>query len=1204
MPRLFSLLWPLLLTYLYLPFATAEEQPVLLSHSGAQDMALPLDEDDLRWLHDKHELVMGTAPPNFHPLEMTNATHDYEGVTADYLGLVAQALGLSVRLRAYPDREAALVALQRGELDLLGNATAEEAARLKLPLTQPYVVDNPVLVARQDLEPRHWERLKGLRLAVARDYRPLAELKARYPEATLLPFAAEDKAMAAVAFDQADVMLGNALSAQFLISKAYSDYVRIVRTLPPEGRGYAFALNPGEPRLERLFNTVLARIPEGQAMSIRRRWGDRLMLSLAPLPLSDEEAEWIKRNPVVRVAVARYLAPISYYDKQGNHLGIASDLLALLATKTGLRFEVEAFDSFQGIYDAAEAKRIQLVADLEPDQARERLFHFTRPYLYSPQLLVTRATPNAPSSLDTLAGKTLSLTRGDSLIPLLQHSHPAIRIREVGSALESLALLGDGSIDATVLPEVVASHNLLRIPREQLRIAGALDLPLATQALAVRRDEFELFGILEKAMRSVPPDARTELVNHWRTKAPVAAPSWRDYITLIYLMAAVGAVLLLIAIAWGLSMRRQVRQRQRAERALGDQMQFMEALIDGTPNPIYVRDLERRMVLCNDSYLQTFQRTREEVIGTTINNLPVEEQAEFDNDFKGILAGGQPVLKDRVVHIDGRTLAIYHWMLPFRNADGDIVGIIGGWIDISERQQLLAQLQDAKEAADEASRAKSTFLATMSHEIRTPMSAVIGMLELALKHAENDRLDRDSIEVAYGSAQGLLALIGDILDIARIESGRLALSPERANLRQLLEGVVRVFDGLARQKGLRLSLNLDNSANDDLLLDPQRLKQVVSNLVSNAIKFTDQGSVSVIARTEPEGDDQLRVQIEVIDTGIGISAHNQQKLFQPFAQVPGNSLNTRSGTGLGLMISRTLCEMMGGQLQLESELGAGTRITLLLRFSRLEPLAAAPMRPIEQVTEPVRHPLSVLVVDDSYANRKLLCDQLAYLGHRVSQAEHGQQGLGLWQPGAFDLVITDCNMPVLSGYQLTQRIREQEQGEQPTLIWGFTANAQPDERQRCLDAGMDDCLFKPIALGELDGRLRRITPRHAPGPEPEQVPAATAKPRFDVKELEHFTGGDPALTQRALEGILQSHRIDLQQVRGLLESGSQHGIVELAHRIKGAAGIIRAHALIDACEQLEAAYRNSASRDDLRQLLQDLETAMLELDEELLGLLA
>ncbi|WP_029573935.1 sensor histidine kinase, partial [Pseudomonas syringae] len=193
--------------------------------------------------------------------------------------------------------------------------------------------------------------------------------------------------------------------------------------------------------------------------------------------------------------------------------------------------------------------------------------------------------------------------------------------------------------------------------------------------------------------------------------------------------------------------------------------------------------------------------------------------------------------------IGDRQLTIYHWILPFRDSLGEVQGIIGGWIDISERRQLIEDLQAAKEQADAASRAKSTFLATMSHEIRTPMNAVIGMLELALKRADHGELDRSAIEVAYSSANDLLDLIGDILDIARIESGRLSLNPERANLRRLVESVLRVFDGLAQQKDLELVLELDSRINADVLIDPLRFKQILSNLVSNAIKFTPMGRI-------------------------------------------------------------------------------------------------------------------------------------------------------------------------------------------------------------------------------------------------------------------------------------------------------------------------------------------------------------------------
>lgn len=260
------------------------------------------------------------------------------------------------------------------------------------------------------------------------------------------------------------------------------------------------------------------------------------------------------------------------------------------------------------------------------------------------------------------------------------------------------------------------------------------------------------------------------------------------------------------------------------------------------------------------------------------------------------------------------------------------------WLDgPDEHHRLVQQLQEAKEQAIEASRAKTRFLATMSHEIRTPMNAVIGLLELILKRSADERIDRVSIEIAHNSATGLLELIGDILDIARIESGRMTLSPKRANLRELVESVARVFEGLARQKRLTLMLEIDAEINRDVLVDALRFKQVVSNLLSNAIKFTEVGFVKVTVVGHLNDSAQMDVQVIVEDSGIGIAAHDQQQLFQPFVQVQRN-VRENEGTGLGLVICRSLCEMMGGQVSISSEPGQGTRVDMALRFRCLRRL--------------------------------------------------------------------------------------------------------------------------------------------------------------------------------------------------------------------------------------------------------------------------
>lgn len=250
---------------------------------------------------------------------------------------------------------------------------------------------------------------------------------------------------------------------------------------------------------------------------------------------------------------------------------------------------------------------------------------------------------------------------------------------------------------------------------------------------------------------------------------------------------------------------------------------------------------------------------------------------------------------------------------------------------------------------------------------------------------------------------------------ARIESGRLALNPERANLRQLVESVVRVFDGLARQKDLSLVLALDSRINTDVLIDPLRFKQILSNLVSNAIKFTQDGQVKISLQAGDTADpQQLHLHVMVQDSGIGISSEDQQRLFEPFAQVDNTGQMARTGAGLGLVICRSLCVMMGGNLQLDSAPGQGTRVSMELLLTTLEPLTHQPVAP--QPSSSASQPLRILVVDDHPANRMLLCQQLGFLGHHCEVAENGAQGLAQWKADNFDLVVADWNAPIFPKY--------------------------------------------------------------------------------------------------------------------------------------------------------------------------------------------
>ncbi|MFZ2854178.1 MAG: ATP-binding protein [Rhodocyclaceae bacterium] len=529
----------------------------------------------------------------------------------------------------------------------------------------------------------------------------------------------------------------------------------------------------------------------------------------------------------------------------------------------------------------------------------------------------------------------------------------------------------------------------------------------------------------------------------------------------------------------GVAAFQDITERRRNEEFLLATSSRLSALIESMQAGVLVEDENSRVVVTNQAFCDIFalKAPSPDLVGVAssavIRNCAQQLVAprRFVEEAQRLLRGRAHRLGGELEMLDGRVLEYDYlpiFLFPKLPQPEDCCGHLWLFRDISGRKQAELELQQAKEVAEAANRSKSDFLANMSHEIRTPMNGIIGMTDLALD-TELDARQREYLEMVKISADALLVIINDILDFSKIEAGKLEIDLIDFGLHSLLRQTLNPFSMLAEQKGLALHLELAAGVPDNLVGDPGRLRQILINLIGNAIKFTEHGEVRLGVDAVALGDGALVLHLAVHDTGVGIAKEKQPDIFAAFSQADNSVTRRFGGTGLGLAISQKLVQMMGGRIWVESEPGKGSifHFTLHLACGKAPAAASGAADPLSLPA--LRQALHLLLVEDNVVNQRLALALLEKRGHRVRIAGNGQEALDALADGVFDLVLMDMQMPVMDGIDATQRIRQGEQadGSRRLPIVAMTANAMQGDRERCLAAGMDGYVSKPVKPDEL-----------------------------------------------------------------------------------------------------------------------------------------
>lgn len=1154
-----SFVWPLHAQGLQLQSRSQVNAPHVLLSKDVQD-----------WLEKHPTLHVGIWGPSQPPLSEGLEYGYYRGISADYLSVISNSLKLHIQLHYFEHSQDAFDALKRQEIQLISVWNPTLWPSPDIQASTPWLLDQTVLLksTKQASSP---DEIKNLQLGLVSGSNAVKRILATYPGSALRIIPNYEVALNAVEFGQIDALWLNRSTAEYL-TKYYRPKEFILEPVSVfPALDISFGIDKRLTQLQIAINTVLQHLPLDSRQRIVSRWGgsQNLVMSNNPLALNSQEEKWLKQQGKIEIIIDSKNYPV--IAQNGPRVqGFMSDVVDYISKQYGINISLlNAENKTQlTILEKKNPDALVLALYKNTSQEQENSSFTSQPLITTPVVVVMKNSVKRPDGFSQLKGEKLAILAEDPNIPWLKMWYPTITLIHVNDIESALEQVKEGHVRGYISPQFFIKPQL-NLPQNLGKFYIATTVPVTPVALVMtsRIANNPALNIFNTALNNISPDTLLDMGSNWEQNPSIVKNNHSEYSLNKIIIGSVAFFFILVfSMIWTLYLRKALSREKMMKIKLANQLNFTQTLIDAAPVALYVRDKNGNLIRANQAWSDITGMESHIFHGesvTAIDNVDPHFLQILEQKYDSVLKKGTTLNWFERVNINNQEHYLQGWLVPWNNNHGEIEGLIGGWLDVTEKERLILMLNQTKTELEQAILSKNIFMQHMGHEIRTPLNAIIGLLELEIQSQESIPEQNENMLTIWESACNLQSMISDVFDVFRAENLQLTGTVRRTHLSQLVQGIVALYRPQAEDSGLSIKLHTQLQATY-FNTDPLLIIRILSSILRKAIKHSHPGEIEIAlyqGRKE-DGSAYIPLAIEVCSQGPAISQDTITNVNRQAGSLTFKPEFTETGFTLATCVY--LARVAGSELHIESDPDGGN--VLLFNFSA-RPVA------IEERYSPVKitGPLHILIVDDYPPGRLTLQQQLERYGHRVSSASDGTEALTMWHqnPDDYSAIITDITMPEMNGFELTQQIRKEElqTTRKSVPIFGLTALNTEDTLTHCLDAGMNECLEKPVSSGTLQDVLERYFP----------VQQKLGERDFTRKSA-------------MMHDLIMINNKDAEILKKYLHEKNRVELARIAHRINGGARLLKFEPLRIACDELERACHTQESWDHLTMLSDKLLT--------------